>query len=386
MRKEKFIEISNQKHNNKYDYSKLDEFFNVKDKICIICPKHGEFWQIADDHQRGKGCSKCGREISAEKTKLEKENFIKKSIELHKNGYDEAIYDYSNVNYINNSTKVCIICHKHGEFWQLPSNHLQGKGCQKCARERNIMSKKTTKEEFIKKAKAKHGDKYSYLKSDYVNNLTEICIICPIHGEFWQIPKVHLKGCGCPYCGHESSSSKKRKELRDFIFEANIVHQNKYDYSQIKIMNNCKIKVPIVCPNHGIFYQSFSEHLKGKGCPLCHQSKLERLIKLKLEEYNIDFEEQKQFLWLKTSKGKMRVDFYLPKYNTIIECQGIQHFKQVSRFGGEKSLKEQIERDKLKKRLCEENNVKIIYFSQLHIEYPYNVYEDADKLINDIIS
>ena len=41
-------------------------------------------------------------------------------------------YDYSKVNYIDNSTKVCIICSTHGEFWQYPKDHLNGSGCRKC--------------------------------------------------------------------------------------------------------------------------------------------------------------------------------------------------------------------------------------------------------------
>lgn len=47
------------------------------------------------------------------------------------------------------------------------------------------MSKKLTKEEFIKKANEVHKGKYNYDNVEYVNCDTKVCIICPEHGEFW---------------------------------------------------------------------------------------------------------------------------------------------------------------------------------------------------------
>lgn len=62
------------------------------------------------------------------------------------------------------------------------------------------MLKRLTKQEFIEKARAKHGCKYDYSKVEYINNHTKVCIICPEHGEFWQTPNKHLSGQGCPKC------------------------------------------------------------------------------------------------------------------------------------------------------------------------------------------
>lgn len=59
--------------------------------------------------------------------RLTKENFINRAIKIHGNKYD-----YSKVEYINNRTKVCIICAEHGEFWISPDNILSGKGCKRC--------------------------------------------------------------------------------------------------------------------------------------------------------------------------------------------------------------------------------------------------------------
>jgi hypothetical protein len=91
--------------------------------VCIKCPIHGEFWQEANSHLRGRGCPDCDNDIRRKSS----EQFIKEAIEKHGNKYD-----YSKVDYVNNKTKVCIICPEHGEFWQEPNSHLQGKGCPKC--------------------------------------------------------------------------------------------------------------------------------------------------------------------------------------------------------------------------------------------------------------
>ena len=97
------------------------------------------------------------------------DEFIREAQSIHHNKYD-----YSKVEYANNKTKVCIICPEHGEFWQTPSDHLNGKGCPQCAR--NVRCDKDT---FIEKAKYIHNDRYDYSKVEYVNAHTKVCIICP---------------------------------------------------------------------------------------------------------------------------------------------------------------------------------------------------------------
>ena len=107
-------------HDNKYDYSKC-VYTRSKDKVIIICPIHGEFEQAAGEHFHY-GCIKC-----ANVYKSNTSEFIKKSNKIHNN-----LYNYSLVNYNNAHTKVCIVCPKHGDFWQEPNNHLNGQGCPIC--------------------------------------------------------------------------------------------------------------------------------------------------------------------------------------------------------------------------------------------------------------
>ena len=195
MNTEEFINKANKVHNGKYDYSKV-EYVNAKTKICIICPEHGEFWQTPHNHLQGQGCPKCSATL-----KLSKDVFIEISNKKH-NGK----YDYSKVKYINNRTKVCIICPEHGEFWQTPSNHMYGYGCAKCANSLNAENHTSNTDIFIEKAKLIHLNKYDYSKVKYINNRTKVCIICPEHGEFWQTPDAHLSNKGCPKCGRVMSN------------------------------------------------------------------------------------------------------------------------------------------------------------------------------------
>jgi hypothetical protein len=146
--------------------------------------------------------------------RLTNKEFIKKAKQLHNNKYD-----YSKTEYITSRNKVIIICPEHGEFEQLPSSHLQGNGCPKCARiwtdghKENLQkssrqSRGMTTDEWIERAKQVHGDKYDYSQTVYVNQRTNVKIICPIHGVFEQKADSHIRGNGCRLCGLESENHK----------------------------------------------------------------------------------------------------------------------------------------------------------------------------------
>lgn len=70
------------------------------------------------------------------------------------------------------------------------------------------MTKKSTTEEFVSKARLVHGYKYDYSKVEYINSKTKVCLVCPIHGEFWQRPNDHLHGKGCRFCSCLAKRSK----------------------------------------------------------------------------------------------------------------------------------------------------------------------------------
>ena len=287
--------------------------------------------------------------------KKTKEEFIKDAREKHGDKYD-----YSKVGYVNDKTKVCIICPEHDEFWQRPADHLRGIGCPKCGG-----SCVLTKEEFIKKAREVHGDKYDYSKIEYVNSATKVCIICPEHGEFWQEANSHLQGAGCPKCKGDKTRERCVSTKEGFIKKVKEIHKDKYDYSKVHYVNS-KTKVCIICPKHGEFWQTPNGHTNGAGCLKCNLSHLEQSVMNYLDENGTTYDYQKRFKWL----GRQSLDFYLPDYNVGIECQGEQHFFPID-FAGKgvewacKQFDELIKRDKRKKALCEKHGIKLLYFGNV---------------------
>ena len=123
---EEFINKAILIHGVKYNYSLVD-YIDTRSKIVIICNEHGEFMQKPNDHLNGCGCNSCGLKTIKDKFKSNNSNFISKAKEIHGDKYD-----YSKVNYVNAHVKVKIICPEHGEFEQKPNNHLNGKGCSRC--------------------------------------------------------------------------------------------------------------------------------------------------------------------------------------------------------------------------------------------------------------
>ena len=158
--------------------------------------------------------------------KLTTQEFIKRAREVHGNKYD-----YSKVEYTNNHTKVFIICPTHGEFSQTPNAHLNGQGCIKCSYMKCRNGRTLTQDEFIRRAKEVHGDKYDYSKVVYVNSSTKVCIVCPEHGEFWQTPSGHIHAKqGCQKC----YDGRRRKLVLGFGIndsEFPIIHGGKKELS-----------------------------------------------------------------------------------------------------------------------------------------------------------
>ena len=340
---EEFIEKAKKLHGDKYDYSKA-EYINAKTKVCIICPEHGDFWQVPDKHLHGHGCPMC-HPFSHKNTDW----FVNESRKIHGNRYDYSLTEYTGA-----LNKVRIICPTHGVFGQTANNHLHGQGCPKCHK----MKKQKNLDDFITEAKNIHRDKYDYSKVEYRGAHTRVCIVCPEHGEFWQTPANHLSGKGCRKCYGRYDMS-----TADFINESYKIHGDKYDYSKVSYSNTTS-KVCIVCPEHGEFWQTPAKHLMGHGCPICKQSHLESEIRNLLLRNNISFEQQKTFDWLRNINN-LKLDFYIPDKKIAIECQGIQHFEPSEYFGGVDAFNKQLEMDKLKYKLCENHNVKILYYTNI---------------------
>jgi len=369
LNKEQFIERSNIIHKNFYDYSEIN-YINTTKKVIIICPIHGKFEQGPKEHMCGQGCPKCGVINRSNKRKTPINFFLEKAFKTHGDKYD-----YSLVNYINNRTKVKIICPEHGVFEQTPYCHLNGQGCPKCGNIKISKLKFKTTKYFIEKSVLIHGEQYDYSLVNYIDNNTKVKIICPEHGVFEQTPSNHLAKHGCPEC-----SNVKKLTFNTFYLKSHKTHGDKYDYSLVNYINN-RTKVKIICPEHGVFEQTPDCHLRGQGCPICCESKLEREVRLFLTNNNIEFIPQYSKDWL----GRLTLDFFLPSYKIGIECQGIQHFIPNDFFGGIESFNDTKKRDDLKNKKCEKKGVKLFYYSKLsYDDYKYYVYNDLNILLKNI--
>lgn len=479
--KEDFITRSKKIHGDKYEYCKV-EYVDTKTKVNIICEKHGVFAQAPSQHMLGQGCSRCATEKRAknkmytdkqfkEELQLRNPNFFDKfelvekytgtknkllikdkygylsvlpslllrgstpniSSAVDKNEYFIARareihadkYDYSEVDYKKIADKVKIYCKTCNKFFmQTTNNHFRGHGCGECL--------KLTKNEFVERSEAVHGDLYDYSKSVYVGALKKIEIYCTkCESYFWQTASKHMIGRGCPKCNCTERWTletfvKKAKEIHgemydysmvdfknidtkveiyckkcqktfrqspskhiyrkqgcfgcfgtkqltteEFIAQSYEIHGDCYDYSEVKYIND-NTKVDIICKVCGNkFSMKPTNHKWGRqGCPVCNSSRGEKEVAKVLDEYCVNYIREHKFQNCK-NKRRLSFDFYLPNHNTCIEYQGRQHYEPIKHFGGEEKFKESQFRDEIKRAYCKEkeiNLVEIPYWSFKNIE------------------
>lgn len=135
------------------------------------------------------------------------------------------------------------------------------------------MANRSCSERFIESAILKHGGYYDYSKVDYVNAKTKVVIICREHGPFSITPNGHLNGRGCYKCGVERVNKCKTSSKEEFVEKSVLIHGDKYDYSKV-IYKTARIKVEIICNEHGAFEQVPYSHLIGNGCNKCGNKKI----------------------------------------------------------------------------------------------------------------
>lgn len=266
--KDTFINEAINVHGNRYDYSKV-VYVNSTQKVCIICPKHGEFLQTPNSHLHGHGCPKCSGV-----SKMTYEEFLSKANDIHKYKF---IYnnDFDGIH-----KKITITCPTHGNFIQLAKKHLQGQGCPKCAIEKLSTNKKDSYESFINQSKfgdckycygntsKSENDIVDYIKSSFpslklsLNDRTllngkEIDILIPqlkigieFNGLYWHSEEVHSdknyhlnKTNMCEEKGYQLIQIFED----EFIYNKNIVlskikHILGMDYGKKIMARKCNVK------------------------------------------------------------------------------------------------------------------------------------------------
>jgi len=227
--KEDFVEKANKVHKNKYDYTKSN-YITYDTKIIITCKEHGDFEMTPSNHLKGQSCSKCNGKMPFHTT----ESFIEKANQLHNNKFD-----YSKVNYKTFYEPITIICKIHGEFTQIPANHLDIRTkyhCQKCSTRK---VKDTIS--FIDEANKIFNNLYDYKLVDYKTSIQKVSIICKNHGTFFMRPNDHLQGYGCQVCSKSRYSQQAIKWLNQIAKEQNIYIQHFENEGEVFIRVNKKL-------------------------------------------------------------------------------------------------------------------------------------------------
>jgi len=291
--------------------------------------------------------------------------FVKKAQKRH-----GEFYTYPMQPYVNNVTKVAIVCPVHGGFWQTPAAHLhlknntkvkEYKGCPECAKISRGLRRRSVFADLLAKAHKAHGDLYGYDESTYTTMTKPFKLTCKQHGEFWQTMSVHLKGHGCPKCAIELNSNRLRGGLKEFISMANIVHENLYTYILDQPYFSRKHKLIINCKTHGNFTQEANNHLQGHGCPKC--AKVQSKGELQLLEFVKTLCPSLEILHgcrtvIKSPTGvPLELDIFIPELNLAVEYNGVIFHSELF----EKSTVSSKDSHRQKTDLCNAQGIKLIH-------------------------
>lgn len=403
---DEFIIKSNIIHNNKYDYSMVN-FKTLRDKIEIICPKHGRFIQYATHHiHNKKGCKHCEKENSINTYLL---NFIKDCNIIHNNKYD-----YSKVNLVKLKNKIEIICPIHGSFFKRPNEHLNKKsGCQLCKsskgekKVRSFLIKNRIK--FDEQKRFKECINIRKLPFDFYLPKLNICIEYDGEQHFNSVDKWggddrfnniktndsikndfcirnNIKLIRIPYTEYDNIDTiltenilnyKNNIKLDVLRKKLDIVNDYKYQYNFNNYVN-VNSQIDIICPLHGLNIKTAYNALQGNCCTYCDESKGEKEIAKYLDKSEISYYRKHKF---KDCKNifQLPFDFYIPSLRTAIEFDGIQHFQPLQIFGGKEAYERLKINDKIKNSYCEDNYINLIRIRYDQIEDIYQILWDNLK-------
>lgn len=340
--RDEFITKANKRHDNKYVYTNM-LFNGLKEDITVYCPEHGYFTSKANNHLQVKGCPSCTDKDRSIYCNLD--SFVEAANLKH-----NSFYRYSNTKLRGKTTKIDVTCPDHGDFVVAPYFHLLGDGCGFCKTSRNEGKiSGGSQEQFIFKAKIKHGDKYDYSKVVYKNSKTPVEIICPAHGSFWQLPNGHICSHGCKKCGAKRISSSRRLGNEGFIKRAQKTHGDRYDYSKVDYKTNTA-KVEIICKAHGSFMQTPVAHFKA-GCMMCNTSTFSRQHKEIIAFIQSVYDGPVEFNNRKVI-GPKELDVWLPDKNVAIEFNGV-YWHSFERVGKNHHIE--------KTKLCMSRGIRLLH-------------------------
>lgn len=305
-------------HNNRYSYPNF-KYIKLDDMIEISCKEHGIFNQSIKLHRNGSNCPKCVNRHSPSN-----KEFVKKCLLI------DSGLNYSQVNYINNKTKVNIICTHHGLISIIP-DHISNHICKKCYSHAKRFNS------FKEKAIKKYGNRYLYY--NFIDNKTPLKIEDTQTGFiFNQTPLYHIK---CNYFHN-------KRNVSDFISKSNEVHGDKYIYDKSIYVGN-KDNISIICKTHGEFRQIVNNHLRGAGCPKCNRFNIKESSLFKFIKSNTQSAVETSNRTILNGK---ELDIYLPELNLAFEFNGLYWHSELH-----KDRRYHLEKTKL----CADKGINLIH-------------------------
>jgi predicted Zn-ribbon and HTH transcriptional regulator len=252
--------------------------------------------------------------------------------------------DFSRFVYTKSEAKVDVSCKTCGYEWSPTYGNLQrGCGCRKCSGKMKL-----THEEALERVVEIHPT-IDFSSFVYTKSEAKVDVSCKTCGYEWSPVYNTLKqGYGCLKCG--GNMKLTQEEALERVQE---IHPT-IDFSRF-VYASARGKVDVSCKTCGHEWSPVCHSLQqGSGCPRCKSSKGEKRVAEILDERGIAYETEH------TVAGRLRLDFYIPSLGIGIEVQGGQHYFSTEFFGGMKTFKRQVKRDRRKRKWCRENGVKLI--------------------------
>ena len=314
------------------------------------------FSVLPNNHLSKRRCKYCNGGVAKTIEKFQQESNIKWD-----NSYD-IIGNYINIDtYLEIKHKIC-----NHTFKSTPKLHMKsiGGGCVVCF---NVKSNKNT--EITQQESNRIHDNQYVIQSDYIDSKTPLTIYHKECGKtFSQLRYNHIVGeHGCTKCGIISKEILQQKSNNEY--------GNEYLFLGEYIDNKTHIEIKHIKCGH-IWNQTPNKHFI-RGCPKCRKSKGEQKIEKWLINNNILYETEKTFNNC-VNKNKLRFDFYLYNQNLCVEYNGIQHYKVVEKFGGLDAYNDNILRDAIKNKYCDDNNIKLLIIK-------YTDFNNIDNILNNLI-
>ena len=303
-------------------------------------------------------------------------------------------FDNKDNKYVNNKTHIIFKCKKCGFISRqktyasfISSTEIKCPNCKGSIRYNEYELSEILKKECSDKNMTFLGfiEKYRGVHTHFMYK----CKKCGYVGKTLTYHNFHTHNRGCIYCAKNKPYSEN--DLIEII--KNICKVKKLEFVKIDNFNGNKTKITVKCSKCGKYWENvtFTNFQKrDRLCPHCNKSFLEKSVEEILINCGIDYSAQKTFPWLKNNDNKkLRLDFYLPKYNIAIECQGEQHYKEVELFGGEKAFKRQKNNDLFKLICCKEHKIDLLYFGKEKSPNTIlgkQIIKDKNNLIKEITS